>query len=256
MHLLPRPARPASDTCWPHRLARHLALLLVAGLGPASAATSAPALAPHDPSPPARYLPNGCVPESYIFFDSLRRAHPHARAKVVVLALPDEAGATYGHALVAFEENGLLFAWDFEFGRLALPPCAWDDDDALRAALATRYLAHLATWSDTLSDHARHQRLAARIAPAEACASAGPKLRDRQAVIIRYRPRPDSPQTSEALAFLGGGAVWVYLPETGSAFAPQTPGQTYAALILAALRTHAPHAELLPEARRPSRTSS
>jgi len=184
-------------------------------------------------------LKNGCLPEAYIFSDRLRQRFPETRPRVILLELPDGPTALYGHAVVVFRSMARLYLWDHEAGLVPLNAQVSADEIMVRSEAVESYLravARLKASPPTRCGRTANGR--------EACQLAVRLLGDRRPELLRYRtPRQGCCQ---AVAFAGGGLVWVYLPESGTAFVPNRMGCSPAQLMLAALRTAVPQAELVP----------
>jgi hypothetical protein len=179
-------------------------------------------------------LPNGCLPEAYVFYDAFRRSFPYATAEVVLLELPD-GPELYGHAVVLICQQGSVMLWDHEVGLIPVPVTPNAGKPTLRDALARCYLKAVARLKARVRLGQSPCPAPRVIAKSEACLVAARLLGARQPTLVVYRTASGEAKT--ALSFLGGGLVWVYFPETGTAFVPIRPDRTYDQLIFAALQS-------------------
>jgi hypothetical protein len=172
-------------------------------------------------------LQNGCLPETILFHDAYELRFPEEKVEIMLLELPDECGVLFGHALAVFTEKGRLYAWDFQMGRLPLDTDAPADRAALRASVTRAYQKA----SRTFVSSARASKTGRK-----ACAMvAGYLSAERKPVRVSFTV--DGGGRREGVAFMGFGLVWVYMPDTGTAFCHVTEPRPYDQLILQALKT-------------------
>jgi len=189
-------------------------------------------------------LPNGCLPEAYFFYDALRRTIPGAKAEVLLLELPDGVDALYGHAVVLIHRPTGTMLWDHEAGPVAMETPQRIDKETLRAAAARSYLAAIARLKAPTRIRQSPQLFAHAVVNEQAaCLIAARLLSGRQPMLIVYRT--PSHGSKCALSFMGGGMVWVYLPEIGAAFVPIRAGQTPDQLSQLALRSSVAGSEII-----------
>jgi hypothetical protein len=172
-------------------------------------------------------LQNGCLPETILFHDAYELRFPDETVEVMVLELPDESGVLFAHALAVFSEKGRLYAWDFQMGRLPLETRASADRAALRASVTRAY-----------------QEASRAFAPCPRASKTGRKACAMVAGYLSAERKPvrisftvDGGGRRAGVAFVGFGLVWVYMPDTGTAFCHVTEPRPYDQLILQALKT-------------------
>lgn len=187
-------------------------------------------------------LKNGCLPEAYGFYDTFKRHCPAAPAELMLLELPDDDASLYGHAVVVFELGGRNFLWDHEVGMIEVERLNSGDKAARRLAVAQSYLDAV----DRLKSSPQARLPHFTAAGAEACALVNRLLAARNPMSIEFRTHDR--RLLHGVAFTGGGMMWFYCPEQGTAFVRAKPTDTLAALVHTAVQASFPRAEIAPAA--------